>query len=149
MKYLAAFVLCLSFTTSPARAWDFTPFPICTLTHSTEKGEVTLTFDPAGPEYTITLRFVPDDLAWPEGTPFGMEFLGGQPVRIGTDRQVLSDDRRSLTVTDTGFGNVLDGLEFNAFGEGRSGDASMQFSLADAAGPVARFRACEDGAATS
>ena len=124
---------------SPAIAWEFTPTPICTLTHIAQEVEVVVTYDPALPEYTITLT-TPDP--WPDAPQFGLAFIGPRALSIGTDRHVLSDDRRSLSVTDTGFGNVLDGLQFNTAVTGASGAASVTFDLTDAASAVAAFREC-------
>jgi hypothetical protein len=61
---------------------------------------------------------------------------------ITTDRHVLSDGGTSLTVTDRGFGNVLDGLQFNNVATALLGNTAVVIPLANAAEPVARFRAC-------
>lgn len=63
-------------------------------------------------------------------------------MTIGTDRHVLSPDGRSLTVTDTGFGNVLDGLAFNTTATALSGAEALPFDLAGAGPAVEAFRSC-------
>lgn len=133
------FLIPLIFLASPAAAWDFTPTPICTLTHQEAAGQVVVTYDASIPEYTITLTRTDP---WPEAPFFGMSFVGQRGGSIGTDRHTLSEDGRSLTVKDSGFGNVLDGLEFNDTALGTSGDATLTFSLDGAAPAVAAFRAC-------
>lgn len=124
----------------PSLAWEFSPDPICTLTHLTDGGEIIVTYDARLPEYALTIRL--NGAVWPDVDSFGMEFLGSNPVRIGTTRHTLSDDRTVLTVRDAGFGNVLDGLEFNAVVGANSGDQSISASLTDAAPAVRAFRAC-------
>lgn len=134
-----AFGYALALLASPAAAWEFTPSPVCTLTYSDASVDVVVTFDPAIPEYSITLT---TPRPWPQADQFGLTFAGPRGLSIGTDRHVLSDDRFSLTVTDTGFGNVLDGLQFNEQAIGASGDAQVTVDLTDAAPAVAAFRAC-------
>jgi hypothetical protein len=84
-------------------------------------------------------------LPWPGSPAFGIRFEGARTLAIGTDRHRLSDDGRTLTVTDTGFGNVLDGLEFNATATATAGGVSVALDLTGAADPVRAFRACADG----
>lgn len=134
MRFLIPFLLA-----SPATAWEFSPTPICTLTHSAPTVDVVVTYDASLPEYTITLT---TQTTWPEAPQFGLTFAGPRPLAIATDRHILSDDRKSLTVKDTGFGNVLDGLELNAQAIGTSGSAQVVFDLTDAAPAVAAFREC-------
>jgi hypothetical protein len=54
----------------------------------------------------------------------------------------LSDDGRTLTVTDGGFGNVLDGLALNGTATALAGDTVIPFDLAGARPAVEAFRAC-------
>lgn len=125
---------------APARAWEAgVDGGLCTLTHSEGDISVRLTFDPSVPLYTITLTASDP---WPVAPEFAMQFDGAQPLTIRTDQHVLSPDRRSLSVSDRGFGNVLDGLQFNATAQGLSGPASVAVSLDGAAPEVAAFRAC-------
>jgi hypothetical protein len=124
---------------SAALAWDFTPGLPCVLTHKTSDAQITLTYDPTRPLYTVTVR---RPTPWPEGVVFAMRFEGPNSLTISTDRHRLSGDRRSLTVTDTGFGNVLDGLQFNDTTTALLGDVAVSFPLDGAAEPVAAFRIC-------
>lgn len=136
---MRALLLCLILA-SQARAWEVTVGRICTLHHDTGAAEILLTYDPAQPLYTIaiTRRTGP----WDASPWFAMRFDGPVPIEIGTSRHSLSADATALSVTDTGFGNVLDGLEFNdsalAFTEART----VPIPLDGAAPKVRRFRAC-------
>lgn len=138
MRYvLATIALC---TALPATAWEAgTDGPLCTLTHSAPDATVRLTYDPSVPLYTITMT---GDAPWPVAAIFGMTFDGPRPNTIQTDRHVLSPDRSALSVSDRGFGNVLDGLQYNDTATGFSGGARVTVSLDGAAEPVAAFRAC-------
>ncbi|MFW5655507.1 MAG: hypothetical protein ACOCYW_07660 [Roseicyclus sp.] len=138
MRILPALLLCLLPSQSPA--WEAgVEGRLCTLDHAGETAEVRLTYDSAGPEYTISIsRAEP----WPEAPVFAMEFVGLQARRIATTRHVLSQDRLTLTVIDRGFGNVLDGLAFNSQALAESGEASVLIDLTGAAPEVAAFRAC-------
>ena len=99
-----------------------------------------LTHDPTGPLYTITVtRLQP----WPDAPVFAMQFDGPRPIAISTTTQSFSADRRSLTVSDTGFGNVLNGLQFNFTASAFLGDAAVVVSLANASEPVQKFRDCD------
>lgn len=133
----------------PALAWDFTPDPICTLTHQATEAEIAVTYDPALPEYTlhITLR----DGVWPQTATFGLRFNGGPPITISTTRHRLSADGATLTVRDRGFGNVLDGIEFNQTVDVLIGDQTqLSANLTTADPAVQAFRACpQDLPATS
>ncbi|MEM9496658.1 MAG: hypothetical protein AAGA28_01960 [Pseudomonadota bacterium] len=129
-----------------AAAWDFTPGLPCRLVHQTADAKIGLTYDPVLPVYTVTVtRSAP----WPNAGYFGMRFDGPQGRRIGTDRHRLSANGRALSVADVGFGNVLDGLQYNRSVTATSGGAAVTFSLDGAAGPVAEFRACAAGAPSS
>ncbi len=143
MTRLAA--LCLAFAAAaPAAAWEARIGLVCELSHATEAAEMHLTYDPAGPEYTITIRL--RDGAWPDAARFSMRFDGPQGRVISTDRHVRSESGAALTVTDSGFGNVLDGLQFNDTAMAFSGDTAAGFGLEDAAPAVAAFRACQPAA---
>jgi len=134
--------LCFALAASPAPAWQAgREGAVCTLTHTDpDAGEVRLTHDPAGPLYTITVtRTEP----WPEAPIFGIAFGGGAELTITTDRHVLSEDARALTVTDRGFGNVLTGLARNETATIFTGPAALTVSLVGAAPEVADFAACE------
>lgn len=130
---------CLCLAAGPVRAWEFTPTPVCTLRNDGPLS-VRVTFDPRLDEpYAITLT---SDAPWPVGAVFGLSFEGPRGLTITTGRHRLSDDRLSLTVTDRGFGNVLNGLEFNTAASAFVGDTDRRFALDGAAEPVRAFRSC-------
>lgn len=136
MRLTLGFIL----LTSQANAWEFTPGLPCLLTHETPQARIELTYDPTQPLYSITItRTGP----WPNAPVFSMRFEGPRPIEIGTDRHRLHEDGTALTVIDTGFGNVLDGLQFNHFAHAIAGDVALSFPLDGAAEPVAAFRACQ------
>jgi hypothetical protein len=125
---------------TPAQAWDFTPTPVCTILNDTPDLSIRVTYDPSRPQpYAITLTR-PDP--WPASDTFGLRFDGPAPLTIGTARHRLSADGRTLSVTDTGFGNVLDGLARNATATAVAGATEIPFDLAGARPAVEAFRAC-------
>ena len=134
------FVLALCLFASTAQAWEFTPGLPCRLSHAAGSARIELTYDPTGPLYSVTVTRV---APWPAAPTFQMRFDGPQGRVIGTDRHVRSDGGRSLTVTDRGFGNVLDGLQFNHMVSVLSGATMQSFPLDGAAEPVAAFRRCD------
>lgn len=124
----------------PAQAWQAgLEDGLCTLDHSGEVAEVRLTYDPSLPEYTIAIRLAEP---WPEAGVFAMRFDGPRANTISTTRHVLSGDGRTVSVSDRGFGNVLDGLEFNALALAATGERAVPIDLEGAAPEVAAFRAC-------
>jgi hypothetical protein len=126
--------------TTSSFGWEFTPQPVCTLSHASKSGGVVVTYDPSLPQpYAIAVTGV---APWPDAPVFSMRFDGPSGLTIATNRQKLSDGGRTLTVIDTGFGNVLDGLEFNNTATALAGDVAVPFSLAGAAPEVQAFRAC-------
>lgn len=131
--------LMLLIMATPALAWDFIPGPICALHHETDQIAVKLTYDPAAPLYTISLR---QKTALPQAPVFSLRFDGNTPISISTDRHVLSDGGKQLTVTDSGFGNVLNGLQFNTRMTAKLGEVRITVPLTGAAEPVAAFRVC-------
>jgi hypothetical protein len=130
----------------PLSAWEFTPSPICTLNHADDAVAVVVTYDPAVPEYTISLTL--SEGAWPRAPRFAIAFEGAGGLVITTDRHERSEDGRTLSVKDRGFGNVLLGLESGGLGVARAGGTAASFALDGAAPAVAAFRACP-AAATS
>ena len=135
---MRALVLLLFAT--PAQAWDFTPTPICTILNDTPTLQVRVTYDPGQAQpYAITLTR-PDP--WPVTETFGLRFEGPMAMTIGTSRHQLSPDGRTVTVTDTGFANVLDGLALNGFAAALAGDLLVPFDLTGARPAVEAFRAC-------
>lgn len=140
MSRVVTCAVCCLLLPGPALGWSFTPDPICTLSHQGESLAVTVTHDPVPGEYAIVLTLAAG--TWPESPAFHIAFRGGRELTIGTGVHALADGGRRLTVRDTGFGNVLDGLEFNAAALAWAGERQAAFSLAGAAGPVRAFRAC-------
>jgi len=123
----------------PATAWEFSPDPICTLRHSEGGTEMIVTYDAQLPEYSISVTT--EAFTWPDGV-FFMGFSGPQPLTISTDRQTISENGMTLTVRDSGFGNVLNGLEFNETAYAGIEFNTVTVSLDGIAGPMRSFRAC-------
>lgn len=124
----------------PAKAWEAKLGPVCVLSHETDSASIRLTYDPAEPLYTISITRKSG--LWSNTGTFQMQFLGPSQLSIGTNRHVLSDAGRTLTVTDRGFGNVLNGLQFNTAARATTGRETERFALNGAAGPVQAFRDC-------
>ena len=133
-------LLTLLLLTFPAHAWEFSPSPICTLTQTTADGTMTVTYDASLPEYAIAITLA--EGTWPDALTFGMAFAGGDALSIGTDRHIISGNGRTLTVKDRGFGNVLNGLEFNTRAYGIVGDFSVGFDLEGIKPAITAFRDC-------
>jgi len=132
-------IIALALLPVPAFAWEFSPVPICTLSQTRGSTQIVVTYDPDVPIYALSVTL--DGQTWDDG-PFIMAFEGGIPPRISTDRQVLSNDGRTLTVTDLGFGNVLHGLGTGARVFASVGTSGGIVSL-DGIGPALdAFRAC-------
>lgn len=131
----------LAFVASPALAWDFRSDPLCTIEGGTQALSVTVTFDPASGLYRIDLDRAD---GWPESAVFALVFEGAGGLTITTNRHVV--DGTTLSVTDTGFGNVLRGLEAGATALAVTGDLAAPFALDGADDAVAKFRACSAGA---
>ena len=132
----------LLLTASPALAWEARSGRVCELTHEGEAASVRVTYDPAMPEYTIAIT---PDRPWSPGPIFAIRFDGPPGLTISTDRHVILGGGATLTVTDRGFGNVLNGLEFSDTATALLGDRAIAFAL-DGAGPAVRaFRACTTG----
>ena len=124
----------------PALAWEFSPDPICTLFHQNPSAQITVTFDPEPSQYQLAITL--EGRTWDPAPNFGMAFDGGQALTIGTDRQVIQGS--TLSVSDSGFGNVLNGLEFNQRVTAFTPNLAVSFSLEGAAEPVQQFRACTE-----
>ena len=126
-----------------AQAWTFTPGLICRLSHETADAKIELTYDPAKPLYSVTVsRAAP----LPNVEPFTMRFIGPAGRVISTRSHTFSDGNTAVTAQDTGFGNVLDGLQFNDTAEAILGTTTIQFPLDGATEPTAQFRACKPSA---
>lgn len=130
--------LCLTLA-SPATAWDFASTPLCMVSNGDRDVDVIVAYNPGTALYAIHLTL---DQPWPAGPVFSLAFEGPRGLTISTDRHVLSDDGRTLTVTDSGFGNVLDGMQFNTTTVAAVAGQTFAFSLDGAADPIARFRDC-------
>ena len=129
-------LMCCVFA-SPAYAWDFTPTPICTLSHAEAAAEVIVTYDHNASLYAIAVTSAE---GWPNAPAFSIRFDGARPNVISTNRHQTRDN--TLTVSDVGFGNVLDGLEFNRTATAFTQTAAVTVSLDGAAPEVQKFRAC-------
>ena len=131
-----AFCLCLA---SPAAAWEFTPGLPCTLSDIQGDTQIVLTHDPRAPLYSLSItRAVP----WGPGEAFSITYLGPRSFQIATSRQTFEDAGRTLRVEDRGFGNVLDGMEYNGTALANLGETDVRIDLAGAAEPVREFRRC-------
>jgi hypothetical protein len=126
--------------TTPAHAWEFTPSPVCTLTDTQDTGTLTVTYDASLPEYAIEITL--ENGTWPEAPAFGLAFAGGDALSIGTNRPMISGDGRTLTVKDRGFGNVLNGLEFNTRAYAMADDFTVGFDLTGIKEAITAFRDC-------
>ncbi|SLN67363.1 hypothetical protein TRL7639_03877 [Falsiruegeria litorea R37] len=142
MRFLLTF-LCFG---TPALGWHATQGDVCTLSHDTEEAQIFLTHDPSKPLYTLTVTLKAH--TWATSPWFAMRFDGSDPIEIATARHALSKDRFDLTAADTGFGNVLDGLEFNDTAMAFTQTQTVYFPLKGAAPEVRKFRNCA-GAALS
>ena len=142
MRFLIAF-LALS---SPVFAWEATRDGIvCRLSHETGTGAVLVSHDPRKPQpYAIQLRQLAGK--WQDNPIFAIRFDGPGRLTITTDRHRLLDDNAELIVADSGFENVLRGLEANLVATAMLGNQALAFPLSGAAPEVARFRACALGA---
>lgn len=132
------FAVIAALCASPAAGWEATIGPICALSHAETGGAMRLTYDPTLPEYAITVTR--QDGEWSDAPVFAIAFFGPRGLTISTDRHSI--DGKDVTVTDRGFGNVLNGLEFNDTATAFLGDQSVTVSLAGAAAEVRKFRDC-------
>ena len=139
MKKSLTLLLCLAYA-SPAAAWEFTPGTPCLLTHETPEVAIKLTYDPTQPFYSIALTQMTPFTPAPV---FAMRFDGAMPISIATDRHLMSADNLTVSASDSSFGNVLNGLQFNLTATATLGDQTINIPLDGAAEPVAAFRACE------
>lgn len=138
---LALVLICLA---CPLHAWEArVENGRCLLDHTEANGMTArVSFDPAQGLYAIALtRTEP----WGTAPLFSIQFIGPRGGTIFTDRQRLDLEGRRLTVEDTGFGNVLNGLEHNSALRAELGESELELSLEDAAPEVRAFRACTAG----
>jgi hypothetical protein len=137
---MVAFVFALINAPLQAVAWEFTPVPICTLFHQAPDVALMVTYDPTSGEYAIHLS---REGGWPEASVFSMRFEGPRGLTISTTQhEIEAEDTRTLTVRDRGFGNVLNGLNFNQRAVAILGEFEVAVSLDGAAPAVEEFRAC-------
>ncbi len=134
-----AIVVFFGLVAQPAAGWEFSPTPVCTLSHE-GAAALRITRDPSRPE-PYELQITRPE-AWAGAPAFAMRFDGARGMTIATDRHRLSEDLRTLSVTDRGFGNVLDGLEFNHTATALGGADAVMFDLEGAAEAVRAFREC-------
>lgn len=134
------YVIALALLPFPALAWEFSPDPICTLTHQTSEAEIAITYDASLPEYALFITLRTGE--WSDAQAFQMGFVGPRQLTIGTNQHRLSADGATLSVRDSGFGNVLDGLEYNIQMAATAGETFLTASLSEAAPAVRAFRAC-------
>lgn len=140
--YLLCSLIVFLLLAGPALAWEYKPGSICELTHENAEAQVRITYDVAISEYAIAITL---NRPWSRQPVFAIRFDGPRGMTISTDRHLLSDDRKTLAVKDRGFGNVLNGIEFNETATAVSGDDAVVIAL-DGAGPHVRaFRACANG----
>jgi len=138
-------IIALLLLATPAAAWEFTPTPLCTLTHDTPDVALKITYDPGPPLYTLTLTLRNGE--WADSPSFGIAYTGPNALTIGTDRHSI--DGATLTVQDSGVSNVLDGIEFNQIATAFTPSLALNIPLDGAAGPVQQFRACTKAAPPS
>ncbi len=125
---------------SPATAWETTTTPICTLTHETTETHIHLTYDPSKPLYTLAITL--KSATWQPTPWFAMRFIGPNEIMISTPQHALSGNNQTLNVADSGFGNVLDGLQFNTTALAFTEAQSVTIPLDVAAPEVQKFRDC-------
>lgn len=141
LRVLAFLVL----TTAPAFAWEATTGSVCELVHDGETARVRVTYDSAIPEYAIAIT---PARPWAQAPTFSIRFDGPRGLTISTNRHKIFDRGATLIVRDRGFGNVLNGLEFNKTATAILGDQAVVVPL-DGAGPAVRaFRACTSAIST-
>jgi hypothetical protein len=134
------FALLMLLIPLPASAWEFTPDPVCTLSNENSAARVVITYTPENGLYALSLTRRSG--AWQASPRFGIAFSGGIGLTIGTARHQIDGAR--LTVTDRGFGNVLNGLEINSLARAFTDSQSLDIPLVGAPGPVRAFRACTE-----
>lgn len=135
-------VAILMLASTPAAAWEANSDGLCTLLHNEGAGSVRVAYDTSTQTYSISIT---SSRLWRSGPIFAMRFDGPQSNMISTNRHVISDDGMKLTVTDSGFGNVLDGLEFNQTATAVLGEQTLTFGLETAGPAVREFRECASG----
>ncbi|WP_375265889.1 excinuclease ABC subunit B [Planktotalea sp.] len=124
-----------------ADAWEFSPSPICTVTDNGSDTDLKLTYD--GALYTLELTH-PE--GWTNAEIFAIRFAPNGPFIQTTLHQITGS---TLSVSDTGFGNVLTGLQNNVIAQALLGETIHEIALDGAFDPVEKLKNCEPGAALS
>lgn len=124
-----------------ADAWEFSPSPICTVTDNGSDTDLELTYD--GALYTLKLT-LPE--GWANAEIFAIRFAPNGPFIQTTRHQITG---KTLSVSDTGFGNVLTGLQNNVTAQAILGETIYEIALDGAFDPVEQFKNCEPGIALS
>lgn len=139
MRGFLPFLLMVILGAVPAVAWEFSATPVCTLSHQGEGVAVRVTYDPTlSKPYSIAVTL--NQGVWPNTAPFSIRFEGSHSFVIATDRHQVAG--ATVTASDTGFENVLTGLERNAQAQAVLGDIQRVISLEGAAPQVRLFRDC-------
>lgn len=133
--------IALLMMTAPALAWQADTGAACVVRHETDKASVVLSYEPLSGDYAIAIT---SQTPWKDSPTFAMRFDGPRYNVITTDRHTINEDRSTLTVTDTGFGNVLDGLEFNHVATAATASQLVVVPLVGAAPAIQEFRACAE-----
>lgn len=140
MRLLAALLL----LPLQAHAWEaYTDGPVCVLANDTKTHSTKLTHDPRRAQaYAIEITLTGSK--WEAADLFAIRFEGPARLTITTNRHTFSGDQSTLSASDSGFGNVLDGLEFNHTANALLGDQTLVINLTGAAPEVRRFRDCTE-----
>ncbi len=127
---------------SPAVAWEASSSgAVCLLSHTTSEADVTVRHDPRQVQ-PYGLEIARTASQWEAAPTFAIRFDGPGRLTISTGRHRLSADRTALTVTDSGFGNVLAGIALNHFAIAVLGDQALVIPLTGAAPEVEKFHSC-------
>lgn len=127
---------------SPAVAWDTSlQGEACVLGHDFGTARLEVTHD-AHRSQPYVIEITRTDAPWVPADEFSIQFEGPNTLTISTDRHEMGPNNSAVSVADTGFGNVLDGLEFNHFAFAILGDQMLAMPLVGAAPKVVKFRNC-------
>lgn len=136
MKKLVALFFLIS---GHANAWEFSATPLCTVLHEAAEMTLEMTYDPGLSEYALNLTRTNSD--WPAGPVFALRFEGPAGLTISTSSHSITGNQ--LTVKDSGFGNVLNGLQYNIRAVALIAGSETAISLQGAAPAVEAFRECD------
>lgn len=132
------FLFLLLLSPVPAFSWEFSRDPVCRLHHQSPSAQIDISFNSEPTRYQLSITL--SGLDWNAAPSFGIFFDGGKSLTIGTDRHIINGD--TLSVVDSGFGNVLNGLEFNQVATAFTSSHVVTFNLEGAADAVRQFRDC-------